>query len=117
MVEFINSEQFREKIFDYSKGEQWDFQGDTPIILNLTASWCGPCRMFAPVLEQISEEYEGKIKVYKIDTDSSPEIPALFGTKGVPATFFIQKGEEPALAMGALPLDSMKKAIEGQFKI
>lgn len=115
MIEVLDSEQFKAKIFDYSKGEQWNFQEDTPIILNLTASWCGPCRMFAPILEEVSEEYQGKLKVYKVDTDASPEIPALFGTKGVPATLFIKKDEEPALAMGALPLDSMKRAIKDQF--
>lgn len=115
MVEFLNSEQFRKQIFDYSKGEPWNFQGDTPIILNLSATWCGPCRMFAPVLEQVSDEYEGKLKVYKVDTDVSPEIPALFGTKGVPATLFISKNDDPALVMGAVPLDSMKEAIKDQF--
>lgn len=117
MIEMINTEQFREKIFDYTKGEQWKFEGDTPVILNLTASWCGPCRMFAPVLEEISEQYAGKLKIYKIDTDASPEIPALFGTRGVPATFFITKNEEPALVMGALPLESMKRAVQEQFAL
>lgn len=117
MVEVLSSEQFRSKVFDYTKGEAWNYQEDTPLIINLFASWCGPCRMFGPVLEQVGEEYSGKLKIYKIDTDASPEIPALFGTKGVPATIFIKKDQEPALAMGALPMESMKRAVQDQFGI
>ncbi len=115
MIEVLSSEKFREKIFDYTKGTPWDFQEDTPIIINLFAGWCAPCRMFGPILEQVSDEYAGKLKIYKIDTDASPEIPALFGTRGVPATLFIRKGEEPALAMGPLPMESMRNAVKDQF--
>jgi thioredoxin len=115
VIEFLDGQQFKEKVFDYTKGDQWNFDGDTPIVLNLFATWCGPCRMFTPVLEDVANEFDGKIKVYKVDTDAVPEVPALFGTRGVPATLFIKKGQEPALAMGALPLETMRKAINEEF--
>jgi len=115
MIEYIGSEEFREKIFDYTKGEDWNYTGDVPVILNLFATWCGPWRMFTPVLEEVAQEFDGKLKVYKVDTDQAPEIPHLFGTRGVPATLFIKKGQEPALVMGALPLETLRKAVNEEF--
>lgn len=117
MIEFMTTEKFKSDIFNYETEEQWAYEKDQPLIINFTASWCGPCRMFAPILDEVSEAYEGKLQVLKIDIDAEPILPALFGVRSVPTTLFIAKGKEPAIANGAIPIESMKKAIEELLEI
>jgi thioredoxin 1 len=117
MVEVITAEKFQKEIFDFEAHKIWQFEHETPIVLNFFASWCGPCHLFAPVLEQISEEYQGKLKVYKIDIDASPEIPALFEIRSVPTTLFLMKDEDPALSIGPMPLEKIKHAVKDLLKV
>jgi len=117
MISIISSETFKKEIFDYAKNDTWKYENDTPIIVNFFATWCGPCRNFAPVLEEVSQEYSGKVKVYKIDIDATPDIPDLFGIKSVPTTVFISKNEDPALAMGSMPKESLLKAMKDLFGV
>ena len=108
MTENLNKETFLEKVFNYEKNKEWKFEGDKPALIDFYADWCGPCKMLAPVLEQLSEEYEGKIDIYKIDTEAEQELSAAFGIRSIPSMLFCPVGEEPQMAHGALP----KKQIE-----
>lgn len=117
MIEIISTEKFKNDIFNFEAHTEWTYEKDQPIIVNFYADWCGPCRLFSPILEQVSNNYQGKLAVYKINIDQSPEIPNLFGIRSVPTTLFISKGEEPALAMGVMQLEDMQKAVAEIFKM
>jgi thioredoxin 1 len=112
MIEFISTEDFKNKIFDFTGKEEWEFSGTRPALLNFTASWCGPCRSFAPTLDQLAEKYKDQVDFYKIDIDQNPEVPAMFGIRSVPTTLFLTNIEEPIMAGGVIPFETMVQAID-----
>ena len=65
----LTTQDFRNNIFDYTKEQEWSFKGTRPAIIDFYADWCGPCRMVAPVLEELSTDFEGKVDIYKVDTE------------------------------------------------
>lgn len=115
MIEVISIEKFKSDIFDFTKNTQWKFSQTMPIVLNFTASWCGPCQIFAPTLEKIATEKASQLKVYKIDIDKTPELAALFEIKSVPTTLFISAGQDPVMTNGILSEESLQKAIQEIF--
>jgi len=110
-MEKLTKDTFREKIFDFDKHKDWKFEGELPAIIDFYADWCGPCRVVAPVLEELSKEYAGKINVYKVDTDKEQELALMFGIRSIPSILFVPKEGQPQMAMGALPKDAFKDAI------
>ena len=110
-MEKLTKDTFREKIFDFDKHKDWKFEGELPAIIDFYADWCGPCRVVAPVLEELSKEYAGKINVYKVDTDKEQELASMFGIRSIPSILFVPKEGQPQMAMGALPKDAFKDAI------
>src|SRR5690606_24505132 len=93
------------------KNKEWKYEGDLPCIIDFYADWCGPCKMVAPILEQLATEYEGKIKIYKVDTEREQELAAAFGIRSIPSILFVPKEGQPQMAVGALPKPSLVKAI------
>ena len=116
-MENLTVETFKEKVFDYTDGAEWSFKGDKPAILDFYADWCGPCKMVAPILEELSKEYEGKIDIYKVDTEQEKELAAVFGIQSIPSILFVPLGEQPQMSMGALPIDTFRKAIGEVLKV
>lgn len=117
MTENLTKKSFLEKVFDYTKHKEWKFEGDKPALIDFYADWCGPCKMLAPVLEQLSKEYEGKIDIYKIDTEKEQELSAAFGIRSIPTMLFCPIGEEPQMANGALPKVELEKVIAQVLKV
>ncbi len=117
MPEHLTTESFKEKVFDFDKNKEWVYEGDLPAIIDFYADWCGPCKMVAPVLEELSQEYEGKLHVYKVDTDSEQELAAAFGIQSIPSLLFVPMEDKPQMAMGALPKPSLVKAIQEVLKV
>jgi len=110
-VEHLTAETFKTKVFDYEKNTEWKFNGKLPAIIDFYADWCGPCKMVAPVLEELSTEYDGKIQIYKVDTEAQQELASVFGIKSIPSILFIPKDGQPQMSMGAMPKESFVQAI------
>jgi thioredoxin 1 len=118
MIEVISSEKFKAEIFDLEKDAPLKYDGALPTIVNFYATWCGPCMMFAPVLEKIAEEFKGRINVYKMDVDVTPEVPREFSVLSVPTTLFIHPDQdETCLVSGSASIEKMKAAIAELWKI
>jgi thioredoxin len=111
-MEHLNLETFKAKVFDFEKNKDWKFEGEKPCIIDFYADWCGPCKMVAPVLEELSKEYDGKIDIYKVDTEKERELSAIFGIRSIPSILFVPHDSQPQMAAGALPKAAFEKAIE-----
>lgn len=112
MVEHLTKETFKSKVFDYEKNREWKYEGNLPAIIDFYADWCGPCKMVAPILDELSKEYDGKLNVYKVDTEVERELAGVFGIQSIPSLLFVPKEGQPQMAMGALPKDTFKKAFK-----
>jgi thioredoxin len=115
MTEHLTKTTFLEKVFNYETNTDWSYIGDKPCIIDFWAEWCGPCRAFAPVFEELSEQYTGKVTFYKVDTEAEQELAAVFGIRSIPSILFIPQNAQPQMAMGALPQAAMEQAIEDIF--
>jgi thioredoxin len=103
---------FKEKIFDFEKEQEWKYKGTVPAIIDFYADWCGPCKMVAPVLEELAKEYEGKLIIYKVDTEAEMELSAVFGIQSIPTFLFIPQAGLPMMQPGAFPKKVFKEVIE-----
>ena len=110
-MEHLTKEAFLSKVFNYEKNSEWKFEGELPAIIDFYADWCGPCKMVAPVLENLSKEYAGKINIYKVDTEKEQELASVFGIRSIPSILFVPKDGKRQMAMGALPKESFVEAI------
>ncbi len=117
MTENLTKQTFLEKVFNYEENKDWKFEGNKPALIDFYADWCGPCKMLAPILEQLSEEYEGKIDIYKIDTEAEQELAAAFGIRSIPSMLFCPSEGDPQMANGALPKAELERVIAEVLKV
>ena len=110
-MEHLTKETFLDKVFNFETNNEWKFEGNLPCLIDFYADWCGPCKMVAPILEELSEEFKGKINIYKVDTEAEQELAAAFGIRSIPSLLFCPMDGKPQMAMGALPKQAMKDAI------
>lgn len=108
----MTANDFKEKVFNYDSGEEWKYAGSLPAIVDFYADWCGPCKAIAPALEELSKEYEGRLVIYKIDTDKEAELSGLFGIQSIPTLLFIPTSGAPMMQKGALPKNVLQQVIE-----
>jgi thioredoxin len=116
-AEHLTKESFLKKIFDYENNQEWKYKGEKPAIIDFYADWCGPCKMVAPIIEELSEEFEGLVDIYKIDTEAEQELAAVFGIRSIPSILFIPVDGQPQMAAGALPKAQFVKLIEDKFEV
>lgn len=108
----LTKAEFSEKIADLNSAiSEWHYLGSRPAIVDFYATWCGPCRTLAPILEELSEEYAGDVEIYKVDIDREQELAAAFGVRSVPTLLFIPAQGMPQMATGALPKETLREAI------
>lgn len=111
-MEHLTAQTFKEKVFDYETNKEWKFIGTKPCIIDFYADWCSPCKMVAPILEELSIEYVGKLDIYKINTETEQELASVFGIQSIPSILFVPMNGQPQMAMGALPKDAIVEAIK-----
>ena len=117
MTENLTKETFLEKVFNFKENKEWKFEGKRPVVIDFYADWCGPCKMLAPILEELSEEYGGKIDIYKIDTEAEQELAAAFAIRSIPSMLFCPSEGEPQMANGALPKADLERVISEVLKV
>ena len=112
MVRHLTKEEFLKEIFNYEKNKEWQFQGDLPCVIDFYADWCGPCKMVAPMMEELSVYYAGKVNFYKINTETEQELTSVFGITGIPSILFCPKEGQPQMSVGAYPKEQLKQMVE-----
>lgn len=112
----LDIEKFKSDIFDFTQSEEWKYQDSVPAIIDFYADWCGPCKMVAPILEELSEEFDGKLKIYKVDTEVEQELAAMFRIRSIPSILFIPTdGRQPMMQAGALPKSAFQEIIKKEL--
>ncbi len=114
-MEHLTVESFKEKVcecgLDGKSTTEWKFKGSIPAIIDFYADWCGPCKMVSPILEQLSKEYEGRLNIYKVNTETERQLAGSFGISSIPSILFIPVTGQPQMSAGALPKNTLKKMI------
>ena len=110
-VQHLNKREFKEKIFDYSFSKDWKYKGEMPAVIDFYADWCAPCKMVSPILDDLSIEFAGKVKFYKINTEKDPEVSKAFGISSIPTLLFIAQSGKPIVVRGAQSRQSLKSNI------
>ncbi len=117
MTELLTKETFLKKVFNYEQNKEWKFEGDKPCIIDFYADWCGPCKMVAPILEELSDEYKGKVDIYKVDTEAEQELAAAFGIRSIPSMLFVPSDNQPQMSQGALPKHQLEEVMKDVLKV
>ncbi len=110
-MEHLTKETFLEKVFNFEKNKDWAFEGKLPCLIDFYADWCQPCKIVAPILEELAKDYDGKINIYKVNTEEQTELAAAFGIRSIPSLLFCPADGQPQMAQGALPKETLIQAI------
>jgi thioredoxin len=117
MTQHLNKAEFLEKVFNFEQHKEWRFEGDVPCIVDFYAEWCQPCKLLGPVLDELAQEYDGKINIYKVDTGTERELATAFGIRGIPTMLFVPSKGKPQMVTGVLPKGTIKKAIRDVLEV
>lgn len=115
-VKHITRAEFLEKVWNFEKNpEEFVYEGKLPCIVDFYATWCGPCKRLAPILEEVQKEYAGKIVIYKVDTGVERELAAYFGIQSIPTVLWCPKKGKPIMTKGLLPKENIIQIIETEL--
>lgn len=115
-VKVLTQEEFKNKVMDYEANPtEWKFKGDKPAIIDFYATWCGPCKATAPVLDELAQDYSGQLDIYKVDVDQEQQLAALFGIRSVPSLLFIPMEGKPTMQMGAMDRAGFERIIKSEL--
>ncbi len=116
-VKHLGYDSFRAKIFDFENNKEWNYKGKKPSIVEFYADWCGPCKVIAPVLDEVSVKYDGKVNIYKINVDREGTLASMFGVRGIPTFLFIPVNEKPYMSSGMISKKSLISEIETKLLV
>lgn len=112
-VNYLTTSDFKKNIMDYEKHPQeWVFEGNRPVIIDFYATWCRPCKITAPIVEELAKDYQGQIDFYKVDIDKEQELAATFGIQSIPTFLFIPAKGNPTVQMGAMQKADFEEIIK-----
>lgn len=115
-VEIINQAQFKSLVGDYSMGfEGFKMIGNKPVVLDIYATWCGPCKRLSPILDELATEYKGMVDFYKIDLDKNRGLGDAFGVQSIPMIVFFPVKGKPQYIMGLYPKNELKEVVDYMF--
>jgi thioredoxin len=110
-IVYLTNETFKQMVYNYDKNKEWKYEGTKPAIIDFYASWCPPCKQLSPLVEEIAQEYSGKIVVYKVDTDKEKILAQHLGISGLPTLLYIPAKGKPQASMGFIPKETIVKTI------
>lgn len=116
-VKSLTTDEFKKEIWDFSTNKDWKYLGDKPVILDLFATWCPPCKKLSPILEEIQKLYGNKIQIYKIDVDKEPQLAQLFNASSIPLMIFIPKNGKPSSIAGLRPQEQIEQLITEKLDV
>ena len=111
-VRLLNKREFKQKIYDYTFSKEWEYKGDKPAVIDFYADWCKPCKVVSPILDQLSEEYDGQVDFYKVNTEKDPALARQFSVQSIPTIMFIPLEGQPFTVKGAQPKFLLKRNIQ-----
>jgi len=110
--EFLTYDTFLKKVWNFEENpQQWVYEGDEPCVIDFYADWCRPCKLVAPIMEDLAKKYNGKVKIYKINVDKEKKLASIFQIRSIPAVLFSPKTGKPTMQVGALPKDEYIRII------
>lgn len=115
-VKYMTTADFKQKVFDYSQEKEWKYKGKRPCVIDFYTTWCGPCKRLAPIMEELSKEYHGKIDFYKVDTEQEQELSYVFQIHSIPQVLFIPVDGKPTMMQGLHPKEDIVKALDDTLK-
>lgn len=110
-VVYINTAQFRERIFDYKTERDWKYKGNKPCVIDFYTTWCGPCKRLAPIMEELSQTYCDRVVFYKADTERERELAYVFNISSIPQVLYIPTEGKPMLLKGLYPKEEIVRII------
>ena len=110
-VRYLTTEDFKRLIVDYTADSVWHYKGDVPCVIDFYATWCGPCKRLAPIMEELAEDYCGEVIFYKVDTDKERELAYIFGIRSIPSILLIPVNGRPQMIQGLMPKQTLEQAI------
>ena len=111
-VRTLNKREFKQKIYDYTFSKEWEFRGEKPAVIDFYADWCKPCKVVSPILDKLSEEYDGRVDFYKLNTEKDQAVARHFGISSIPTIMFIPLEGKPIVVRGAQPKILLKRNVE-----
>ena len=114
MVKNVTTKYFNKNVYDLKKTDdngELKFLGKKPVLIDFYATWCGPCRVLEPILDELYTEYDGKIDIYKVNTEEEMELAGAFGVMSLPTLLFIPISDKPSISPGAPSKDQLKEMI------
>ena len=115
MVKNVTTKYFNENVYDLKKVDdngELRFLGKKPVLIDFYATWCGPCRVLEPILDELYTEYDGEIDIYKVNTEDEMELAGAFGVMSLPTLLFIPMEGKPVMSPGAPPKQMLKELID-----